>query len=95
MTRFDALRADKYRCLMRIGQPARKHGVKDDDIWHAARNSVGHVPDREPLMLIGPARNGTLLEIVILDADTDDPVIIHAMPQRRKFYMFLDEGWKR
>jgi len=33
-------------------------------------------------MLIGPARNGTLLEIGILDADGDDPVAIHAMPAR-------------
>jgi hypothetical protein len=80
---------------MRIGKSARKHGVKDEDIWHAAHNAVGHVPDREPLMLIGPARSGAFLEIVILGADTDDPVIIHAMPLRRKFYVFLDEGWKR
>jgi hypothetical protein len=25
---------------MRIGEPARKHGVPDDDIWHAVRNAT-------------------------------------------------------
>jgi hypothetical protein len=35
-------------------------------------------------MLIGPARDGQLLEVGLLDADTDDPVLIHAMPVRPK-----------
>jgi hypothetical protein len=33
-------------------------------------------------MLIGPATDGQLLEIGILDFEGDDPVIIHAMPVR-------------
>jgi hypothetical protein len=41
------------------------------------------------MMLIGPARNGALLEIGILGAETDDPVIIHAMPMRPKYQAFL------
>lgn len=40
-------------------------------------------------MLIGPAADGALLEIGVLDIDGDDPVVIHAMPLRRKFYRFL------
>jgi hypothetical protein len=35
-------------------------------------------------MLIGPAQDGSLLEIGILDAEGDDPVVIHAMPLRDK-----------
>jgi hypothetical protein len=33
-------------------------------------------------MLIGPARDGQLLEVGVLDFEGDDPVIIHAMPVR-------------
>ncbi len=48
---------------MRIGEPARKHGVADEDIHHATRCRV-------------------------LDIDGDDPVVVHAMTLRRKFYKF-------
>jgi hypothetical protein len=41
------------------------------------------------VMIIGPASDGALLEIGILDIDGDDPVLIHAMPLRPKFYRFL------
>jgi hypothetical protein len=40
-------------------------------------------------MLIGPTSNGALVEIGVLDAEGDDPVVIHAMPLRAKFYPFL------
>jgi hypothetical protein len=30
-----------------------------------------------------------LLEIGVLDLESDDPVVIHAMELRRKFYLFL------
>lgn len=45
--------------------------------------------DDELTMLIGPATDGTLLEVGVLDLDGDDPVAIHAMPLRPKFYRFL------
>jgi hypothetical protein len=71
---------------MRIGGPARKHGVADADIWHAVRNvDMGD----NLTMLIGPGSHGALLEIGVLDMDGDDPVVIHAMPQRPKFYRLL------
>ena len=41
-------------------------------------------------MLIGPATDGALLEIGVLDIDGDDPVVVHAMPLRQKFYRFLE-----
>jgi hypothetical protein len=42
------------------------------------------------IMLIGPASDGALLEIRVLDLDGDDPVAIHAMALRPKFYKFLE-----
>jgi len=40
-------------------------------------------------MPIGPAIDSALLEIGVLGIDGDDPVVIHAMELRGKFYRFL------
>ena len=45
--------------------------------------------DEDLTMLTGPAPDGALLEIGILDIDGEDPVIIHAMALRSKFYRSL------
>jgi len=75
---------------VRIGEPARNHGVADQDIRHAVRNALRHiVMDDDLTMLIGPATDGRLLEIGVLDLLGDDPVAIHAMPLRPKFHRFL------
>jgi hypothetical protein len=75
---------------MRIGKPAHKHGIAETDIWHAIRNAVRRVDMGESLtMLIGPSSAGTFLEIGILDLEGEDPVVIHAMALRTKFYRFL------
>ena len=75
---------------MRIGAPARKHGVPDEYITHAVRNAIRRVELEEDLtMLIGPAPDGALLEVGVLDLDSADPVVIHAMPLREKFRRFL------
>jgi hypothetical protein len=75
---------------MRIGEPARKHGIADADIWHAVRNAMRRVLlDDDLVMLIGPASDGALLEIGVLDIEGDDPVIIHAQALRPKFHRFL------
>ena len=74
---------------MRIAQPARRHGVSDPDIWHAVRYAVREFERGDLLMLIGPDRTGALLEVGVLDAESDDPVIIHAMALRRTFYRYL------
>jgi hypothetical protein len=75
---------------MRIGDPARKHGVADADVWHAIRNTMRRIVlDNELVMLIGPANDGSLLEIGVLDIDGEDPVVIHAQGLRPKFYKFL------
>lgn len=75
---------------MRIGEPARKHGIPDDDILHAVRYASRQVDRGDGMvMLVGPARDGTPLEVGVLDIEGDDPVAIHAMPLRRKYYRFL------
>lgn len=76
---------------MRIGAPARKHGVTDEDIWHAIRNAMVQVTndDEDFTMLIGPAGDGQLLEIGIVGLDSEDPVVLHAMSLRPKFHPFL------
>jgi hypothetical protein len=75
---------------MRIGEPARKHGIADADIWHAVRNAMRRVLlDDDLVMLIGPASDGALLEIGALDIEEDDPVVSHAQPLRPKFHRFL------
>ena len=75
---------------MRIGQPARKHGVSEEDVRHAVRNAMRRIDLGEDLtMLIGPAADGSLLEIGVLDLEGEDPVVIHATELSHKFYLFL------
>ncbi len=51
--------------------------------------AMRQVLDDDITILIGPASDGTLLEIGILDIDGDDPVVIHADSLRPEFYKFL------
>ena len=75
---------------MRVYESARKHGVADEDMLHAARRAQVSLPSTgAAVLLAGPARDGTLLEVGVLDPDGDDPVIIHADRLRAKFYRFL------
>jgi hypothetical protein len=77
---------------VRIGRPARRHGLTDEDILHAVRNALRKIEMDEGLtMLIGPASDATLLEIGVLGLDGDDPVVIHAMPLRPRFRQILDK----
>lgn len=60
--------------------------MDDEDILHAVRNRIFQAVDTGDLaMLIGPARDATLLEIGVLGPNTDDPVVIHADKARDKF----------
>ena len=67
---------------MRITDSARKHGIADEDMLHAPHNVIRIAESDDFTMLIGPARDGQLLEVGVLDAGGDDPVVIHAMPVR-------------
>jgi hypothetical protein len=57
--------------------------VADEDMLHALRNAIRQSAEEDGFtMLVGPARDGSLLEVGVLDIDSDDPVILHAMPAR-------------
>ena len=61
---------------------ARKHGVSDDDIRHAIGHAIRvHAMDGY-LLLVGPRRDGQLLEVGY--NPTADRVF-HAMPVRPKY----------
>jgi hypothetical protein len=67
-----------------ITDSARKHGVADEDLLHALRNYVDLFGLDEGLtMVIGPAYDGRLPEVGVVDSD-DDQVVVHAMPARER-----------
>ena len=73
---------------MEVARSARRHGIPDADILHAWRN-VLRVTEQDydgeaRVIAAGPARNGDLLEMVLVA--TDEPVrVIHADYARRSF----------
>lgn len=74
---------------MEIADSARKHGISDEDIHHALSvpmRLVEQAGDR--LLVIGPARNAQLLEIIVLEPN-GQAAVIHADILRPKFYRFL------
>lgn len=74
---------------MRIADEARKHGIRDDDMLHAARNAIREITMDDGLtMLLGPASSAALLGVGVLDIE-EDPAIIHAMPIRSRFFELL------
>lgn len=76
--------------MLEIADSARKHGVSDEDMLHALRVPLRLVrQDDNRALCIGADTGGRLLEIVVLDPDSDQPAIIHAMPLRPKFYRYL------
>jgi hypothetical protein len=74
-----------------VHKSARKHGVAEDDILHAAsRFLVAYSlsddedgPNRE--LRLGPDLAGNLLETVVLLLDDDRELVIHAMRMRPKY----------
>ncbi len=70
---------------VRIAESARKRNIADEDIIHAYINHIaGFIMDNEMTMLIGPATDGTLLEIGVVRRE-GDTLIAHAMIARPKF----------
>jgi hypothetical protein len=90
-TIVDTTGVARHRAGVRIGEPARRHGIGDDDIWHAVRNATRKIEmDEDLTMLIGPARDGAPLD-GMLGLGGEDPVVIHAMRLRPKFYPFISQ----
>lgn len=78
---------------MEIHESARKHGVAEEDIFHAIHHALviedaGDEPDR--WLAIGPDRTGNLLEVVVLTTAEGSQLAIHAMPMRAKFRRLLE-----
>lgn len=72
---------------IRIGQPVWRHGLSEEDIGHAIRNALQRIDlDDDLTMLLGPAADGSLLEIGVVDLEGEDAVVIHAVKLSRKFY---------
>lgn len=72
----------------RIRQSARKQGFAADDILHALRNHVDLFEDQgahELVIFIGPAHDGTLLEVGVIEDEFQDRVV-HAMRARKKYW---------
>lgn len=66
-----------------IWASAFRHGVEEEDIRHAADFRVKSlITENDMVMLVGPARDGTMLEIGL--GQTGD--IVHAMRARRKYW---------
>ncbi len=63
---------------MEIADSARNHGISEVDIALAVRHELRTIFQDDRLLIIGPARDAQLLEIVVLDPD-GEPVVIHAM----------------
>ncbi|HEV8628079.1 MAG TPA: hypothetical protein VG034_26895 [Acidimicrobiia bacterium] len=75
---------------MEVAGSARKHGISDEDMIHAARNAFAEVPTGlgDRIFLIGADTAGRFLEVIVLDPETD-PTIIHADLLRARFYRYL------
>ncbi|MGI8662352.1 MAG: hypothetical protein ACR2LQ_03965 [Acidimicrobiales bacterium] len=78
---------------MEIHSSARRHGIADEDILHAAEHSmvvddIGEDPDR--WLVIGPDRAANVLEVIVLVTPEGDELIIHAMPLRAVYRKLLE-----
>lgn len=78
---------------MKIHPSARKHGVQDQDALHAAAHAVYVAPLDEDSpareLRLGFDRVGRVLEIVVLQFDSGNELVIHAMPARRRYLELL------
>lgn len=76
-----------------VAWSARKHGVADEDIQHAVRNTmtiVNQLHDRR--VYLGPGRDAQLLEVITLVREGRRDLAIHAMPLRGKYRELLEPG---
>jgi hypothetical protein len=68
-----------------IHHSARRHRIRDDDIQHAYEQAVAwaELGDDPPRFLVaGADRAGNLLELVVMEVESD-VLVIHAMRLRR------------
>lgn len=79
---------------MKVNHSARKHGIADKDILHAAASRAyesepdDDVPAKQ--FVLGFNRHGRLLELVIVTFDSGNQLVIHAMKARRSVLDLLE-----
>jgi hypothetical protein len=75
-----------------IHDSARKHGIVDEDVFHAMENAMA-IDDRDDdtRLYLGAARNGNLLEVVSVRRDDGSELVIHAMMMRAAYSRLLPE----
>ena len=75
---------------MEIHPSARKHGIADEDIEHAAQHAMA-IEDRDDdtRLYLGPSRSADLLEVVTIVRDNESELAIHAMKMRPKYQRLL------
>jgi hypothetical protein len=61
---------------------ARKHGIADEDMLHAYRNPIRAFESDGLVMLVGPDRNGALLEVGVVDADGIEFIVMQWLPDQ-------------
>jgi GNAT superfamily N-acetyltransferase len=72
---------------------ARKHGIADEDIEHAAEHAMTiEDQDDDTRLYLGPARSAALLEVVTIRRSDRSELAIHAMPMRAKYQRLLPGG---
>jgi hypothetical protein len=72
---------------------ARKHGIADEDIKHAAANAMTiDEQDDDTRLYLGPARSADLLEVVTIVRADGPELAIHAMRMRPKYQRLLPGG---
>lgn len=74
-----------------IHHTARKHGIADDDIFHAIEHAlaVDEYEDDDRVLYLGPNRAANLLEIITLAIEEEVEIVIHAMPMLPKYRPLL------
>ena len=78
---------------MDVHPSARKHGIADDDMQHAAENAMAiEDQDDDTRLYLGPDRNAEFFEVVTIVRDDGSELAIHAMPMRAKYQRLLPGG---
>jgi hypothetical protein len=78
---------------MEVHPSARKHGIADEDIYHAVEHAMAIDNQDEDIRLyLGPSRSAALLEIVAIAREDGSELAIHAMPMRAKYQRLLPGG---
>ena len=83
-------RVSYYNSCVDIHPSARKHGIADEDVRHAAANAMS-IDDQEDdtRLYLGPARDADLLEVVTIVRDDGSELAIHAMRMRPRYRSLL------